>query len=81
MTSEQLRRHSQRSAVTVAVGIVAIAAVACITKDPTLTGLTGGYIVTSLGILTHRHTAEDMALRRFQAEPTPPPAPATKETP
>lgn len=41
------------------IGTVAVAVVACMTNDASLTSLTGGYITTLIGILAVRHASAD----------------------
>ncbi len=63
------RLRSIRTSGAVVVAVLAVAGVAVVTRDDTLTGLVAGFAGTALGLLTQRHTSEDLARSR-PAEPT-----------
>ena len=52
---------SRRTAGAVIAGIVTVAMVAVMTEDVALVSAVAGFAGTALGLLTQRHTSEDLA--------------------
>ncbi len=64
-----MRPRSIRTSGVTALAVVVVGLVAAVTQSDTLVGLVAGFAGTALGLLSQRHTSEDLARSR-PVEPT-----------
>ncbi len=64
-----MRPRSIRTSGVTALAVVVVGLVAVVTQSDTLVGLVAGFAGTALGLLSQRHTSEDLARSR-PVEPT-----------
>ncbi len=64
-----MRPRSIRTSGVTALAVVVVGLVAVVTQSDTMVGLVAGFAGTALGLLSQRHTSEDLARSR-PVEPT-----------